>query len=107
MLEQMSTGCTFSLTYITYDSKRKKGGKIISYLEARLAKSEEQPKSRGRTQLEETKQRTAEIKAGRDPRHHKWYTRNIVVMQNGVPTSLVRKIHPPLVTIFNDQIVVA
>jgi len=108
MLEQMETGMPFSLTYVTYDHNRRKGGKLISYMEAKLAKHDEiAKKNRGRTTVEDTRARKQRIKEGRDPRHQKWYTRNITILQNGTTTSLIKKIHPPLVTIFNNQIVVA
>ena len=108
MLEDMDTGADFSISYIKYDRNRKKGGERIDVLQAQLLQPDKEEKvGRGKTPLEELKQRTAQVKAGRDPRHMKWYTRNIRILQDGAPTSLVHKIHPPLVLLFNDQIVVA
>lgn len=108
MLAEMDTGAAFSISYIKYDRQRRKGGDRVDVLEAQLLMPDkEDTLGRGRTPLEETRERTARVKAGRDPRHMKWYTRNIRILQDGAPTSLVHKIHPPLVLLFNDQIVVA
>jgi hypothetical protein len=111
MLAEMELGQVFSLTYVTFDMRRRKGGKLHTLYEARLlgASDEERAAKAGRssTKLEDDLERTALIKAGRDPRHMKWYTRNLRVMQDGLPTSLILKIHPPLVITYNNMIVVA
>lgn len=105
MLAQMDAGAVFSIEFVTYDYQRKRGGNLLQYKEAKLFASEEA--GRGKTKLEETKARKALIKQGRNPNHRRWYTRNIRILQEGQSTSLIVKIHPPLVTKFNDQIVVA
>jgi hypothetical protein len=107
MLEEMELGQPFSLQYVTFDMRRRKGGRIITHHEARLLQKDDQKATRARTKMEDDIERAALIKAGRDPRHMKWYTRNIVLLQDGVPTSVVLKIHPPLVLLFNEMIVVA
>lgn len=107
MLEQMETGLPFSIAYVTYDAQRRKGGQIVRYEEAQLLQADEDQEGRPRTRLEEARHRTIQIKEKRDPRHQRWYTRNIRILQAGHKTSLIKKIHPPLVFLFNDQIVVA
>lgn len=107
MLEMMESGLPFSLTYVTYDSQRKKGGRLITYHEAELLQADEPTPGRQLTKLEETQKRTEDLRTGRDPRHQKWYTRNIRILQNGHRTGVIQKIHPPLVVLFNEKTVVA
>lgn len=100
MLEIMETGATFSMRWVTYDRKRKKGGRILEVKEARLTQPRKK-RERGRplTQIERKKIFKA-------PNHRKWYTRNLVVLQNGEETSEVVKFHPPLVIEFNNYTVI-
>jgi len=104
----MESGAPFSIQVITYDARRKEGGKVVEYGEAVLLSAEEKESLIGRpkTQIEDWAERKATARR-KAPKHRKWYTRNIRVLQDGHPTSIVRKIHPPLVTLFNQQIVVA
>ena len=103
----MDSGATFSMKVVAYDRRRKKGGEIIEYSEAELARKNKEIElvlgQRAMTPIEVKKQ---QLLASRDPHHKKWYTRNIRVLQNGHPTSLIKKIHPPLVLEFNGQKVV-
>lgn len=110
MLAEMETGNPFSMTFVTYDRKRKKGGRIEDIGEAVLLKRD--PKAtndifanRPATPHERRVKKLAELR--RAPKHRKWYTRNIRLLLNGHPTSEIRKIHPPLVTTFNHKTVVA
>lgn len=108
MLLEMETGAPFSCTVVSYDARRKEGGKVVEYTEAQLLATEPKPNAAGRplTQVEEWTERKANA-SRKAPGHRKWYTRNIRVLQNGHPTSIIRKIHPPLVVLFNQKIVVA
>jgi len=99
MLDEMKAGVICSLTVITYDRKRKSGGKIKHFPEMRLY---EEGMELGRPLTEAEKKAFRKKKA---PRHGRHYTRNMVVMQNGTPTSIIRKIHPPLVMRYNGKIV--
>lgn len=107
-LAQMETGDPFSITYITFDRQRKKGGQVQAYTEAVLVltaeRRVEQPQ-RAQTSRERKQAKLQHLKKA--PHHHKWYTRNIQLLVNGHPTGERRKIHPPLVVLFNDKIVVA
>ncbi|PHN06942.1 hypothetical protein CRP01_09000 [Flavilitoribacter nigricans DSM 23189 = NBRC 102662] len=110
MLATMETGRPFSLTFVTYDRKRKCGGRIEDIAEAVLLHRDPESTTdtfanRPATPHEKKVQQLAELR--RDPGHRKWYTRNIRLLVNGHPTGEIRKIHPPLVAIFNQKIVVA
>lgn len=110
MLAQMETGKVFSLTFVTYDRRRKRGGSIEDIAEAVLLQHDptatnEIFANRPATPHEKKVQQLAELR--RAPDHHKWYTRNIRLLVNGHPTGEIRKIHPPLVTRFNQKTVVA
>lgn len=103
-IEFMESGKPFSCKVVSYDLKRKSGGKILEYDEAILVqntKEEEEEAGRPRTNRETQVQRLTEMK--RNPSHRKWYTRNIQLLQDGFPTSLIKKIHPPLIIEFNGD----
>lgn len=109
MLSEMETGEVFSLTFVTYDRKRKRGGRIEDIAQAVLLRHDPEATNdifagRPATPREKKVQQLAELR--RSPQHHKWYTRNIRLLVNGHPTGEIRKIHPPLVALFNDKIVV-
>jgi len=104
MIKYMESGGAFSLIYITYDAKRNKGGKVISYPEAMLLQSTIQQGQRQATAQEAKQEELKRLR--KDPNHGRWYTRNIRLLVNGYPSSVKKKIHPPLVVVFNDQIVV-
>jgi hypothetical protein len=102
ILQAMEAGETFSLTVISYNRKEKAGGKLVEYHEARLHKRGEADGTGGRSSTKvETMQETL-----KNPEHRKWYTRNIQILQDGFPTSIIRKIHPPLIIEFNGKKVV-
>lgn len=100
----MQRGEHFSCTVISYDKRRKKGGDIVEYAEVRLYEpTAEQAATRAATEVEQLRQRLHSV--SRRPSHGKHFTRNVQVCVAGHPTSEIRKIHPPLVVKFNDQIV--
>lgn len=100
IVAQMQTGEVFSCTVISYDKKRKTGGRVLEYAQLRLVGFDrKEKKSRPETRLETLQRKT------KAPRHYKHFTRNAQILVNGHPTSQVVKIHPPLVTKFNQQIV--
>jgi hypothetical protein len=103
MLRVMESGETFSIDKaVSYDRKRKTGGDIIEYPEARLVQAEQEPTSdRPLTRVEQLKKQKARV-----PRHRKWYTRNIRLCIGGHPTGQIRKVHPPLILEFNGKTVV-
>lgn len=106
MLRAMETGAPFSCTVVSYDRRRRKGGQIIEYGEARLLREDEEKQAAGARPLTKQEKLAAALKETKTPRHGKWYTRNIRILQDGHPTSLIKKIHPPLVVFFNHKQVV-
>lgn len=108
VLAWMDSGKPFSCTVVAYDRKRKKGGHLIEYPEAELVKPEEKPAAAVRplTRQEEQRRQLAAGDDGRNPNHRHWYTRNIRELLHGQPTAIIRKIHPPLLLIFNSKTVV-
>lgn len=107
----MKTGKTFSLTIVTFDRKRKKGGEVITYQEAVLCQKAKTPKNRHHRPLTKEEQLRSSLAnedhTRRNPHHKKNYTRNIQLMQNGHPTSARKKIHPPLVVEFDGKKVIS
>ena len=92
---------------VSYDHKRKKGGEILEYPEAvQVIKKEEALRSqRPATRNEKLQAKVREHKS-KNPSHGKHYTRNINVLQDGLPTTIIRKIHPILIIEFNNKKVV-
>ena len=88
MLAKMETGAPFSISYITYDRRRKRGGRIEQFSEAVLLQRPEEeptplPGQRMPTNRERKRRQLEQLR--KDPHHHKWYTRNIQLLVNGHP----------------------
>lgn len=105
-LKRLESGETVDLEVWQYDRKRKKGGDVDSF-SCQLLTGIEQQTVVGRHLTEAEK-----IAAGPDdvdddahisrkPNHTDWYTRNVRIVVNGHPTSVIRKIHPPLIKSLN------
>lgn len=103
VLQYMATGQSFSCRVVTYDRKRKQGGPELHLPEARLldAEKEENPYARPLTARERNLRSPRQHGHTRDPNHHVHFTRNVRVLQDGQPTTIIRKIHPLLITEFN------
>lgn len=109
-LEVMHSGAVFSLKVVTYDRRRKdKSGKIIEYPEASLVwgdggndRSKPRRSERPPTPLERSLSGMDDMDK-RNPNHQGWYTRNIRLYQQGLPTEAIKKIHPPLIIEFNGE----
>ena len=104
MIRYMESGAAFSLIYITFDDRRNKGGKVLAFREAMLLQHSPRQGERQATTKEAKQEELKNLR--KDPHHGRWYTRNIRLLVNGFPSSVVKKIHPPLVVVFNHQIVV-
>lgn len=113
MLNIMESGVAFSMKRVKYDRKRKSGGAVEYIAEAKLFTQEDARKNaenaigagrpltiveRALAEMDEKKQK--------DPDHYHHYTRNMVLLLNGHPSSEIRKFHPPLVLEFNGKKVV-
>ncbi|MEO0334271.1 MAG: hypothetical protein AAF223_21805, partial [Bacteroidota bacterium] len=87
---------------ISYDKKKDIGGEQLEY-RAVLLQKDPQLLMRNATDKELQEQGLEDI---RNPNHRKHYTRNInVVTSDGFRTTIIRKIHIPLLVEFNNQTV--
>ena len=104
ILKEMDSGRPFSLTVVKYDRQRKTGGELLEIPEAILVQADPAPVpgQRAATPYEAATQAAEEAKR-RDPSHFDHYTRNIRILADGTPTSLIRKIHVPLIVCFNGD----
>lgn len=95
VLEEMSTReNTFSITFVTLDKKRKRGGEIIRIEKGIQSGEKPEPKQAETT----TTTTTYNTKSSR-PDHYKHRTRNIFICG----TSQIRKVHIRLITEFNSK----
>lgn len=102
-LKIMHSGQIFTAQCVTFDRTRRTGGEIFDIIEGVLV----QPDEADRPDRPETKtEKTVRAIQKRGPRHAEHYTRNIRLCSAGTPTSVIKKIHPPLLTEFNGKIVV-
>lgn len=100
----MKSGNIFSFKCVTYDKKRKRGGELMEFDEAVLMerpKDDDISKDMGRPLTESEKVEVKKLQ-----RHWDNYTRNLRILQNGTPTSIIKKIHPPLLIEFNGKQVI-
>jgi len=99
ILEHMESGQPFSVSVVSFDKRRKKGGKIKVYPEAVLTQKEkgDRPRTKKEAKAEELQQ------LRKNPHHREHYTRNITILQNGFKTSIIASIHPPLIVEFNGD----
>ncbi len=105
-LRVMETGAPFEVEWVTYDRTRKRGGEIKTYTCQLLQRPEGSDLVAGRapTALEAVQHDLAWAK--KNPNHKDHFTRNLVILQDGQPTNMIRKVHPPLFNYFNGKIVV-
>lgn len=105
-LKVIETGLPFTAVRVTYDRRRKKGGKKEE-IEAIFLVKAKRPAVDGLrppTKMEEKKLQLETSR--RNPNHKKWFTRNVALAVNGVASSEIRTIHPPLFLTFNGKKVV-
>ncbi len=111
-LEYMHSGKPFSLKVVSYDKRRPANtGKVQHVEEAVIVwgdgEKKDKPASGERAmtglemQLAGHYAKGADIK--RNPQHAVHYSRNIRLLQRGVPTEAIKKIHPPLIIEFNGE----
>jgi len=99
----MNSGQVFTCKVVSYDQKRKTGGEINEYRAILMQAEKQGPNLRPMTPREKLK---SESKDKRNPKHKQWYTRNIrIVTHDNYETTMVRKIHIPLIIEFNNQTV--
>jgi len=97
----MNSDRVFSCKVVTYDRNRKQGGEIIE-ISGKMLKHD--PGNKGGRELttQELKQ-YERIGLKKNPNHRKWYSRNIQLWSDGLPTVVIKKIHIPLIVEFNGE----
>jgi len=90
-LKIIESGKPFSCKVVTFDKKRGTGGKIREFAEvvySQPEKSEQVPSS------------VAKPKAAN---HYDNFTRNVLICMNGIPSSVIRKLHLSLLLEVNGK----
>jgi hypothetical protein len=102
-LAYMESGKIFSCKVVSYNRKSDKGGEIKHYPEALLLRQVEETQTNDRpmTTIERLQAKIEMPKLHKNPNHHIHFTRNIRDVQDGHPTGIIYKIHPPLLLEFN------
>lgn len=107
VINTIDSGAPFSCKVVSYDRKRKRGGTIKIIDEGRVARNDQigsSPFTSGTgSERPLTKMEQLEAAKKKAPRHKKNYTRNVIILQEGMDTSLIEKIHPPLIIAFNGK----
>lgn len=101
VLDWIESGRPFRCTCVAYDRRRHTGGSVIELHEAVMLQrsaSRSEAAARGLTRTEKLRARL-----GKNPGHGQWFTRNVQVLQQGQPTAIIKKIHPPLILTFNGK----
>jgi hypothetical protein len=98
VLDEMAKGEPFSMTFVTYDGKRKRMGELI---EVESAKCTWKEKSAEGSKNKAPEGNTEVVVKTRQPNHWENATRNIVI--NGTQ---IRKVHIRLITKFNGKTVI-
>lgn len=109
-LALLDSRAVVSLSVVTYDRQRKKGGKVEHYAECILVQPDE-VEAENQPFAERAPTKAERLLSGydrpaaekRNPQHGEWYTRNIRLIAHGMPTSIIRKIHPALIIECNGQ----
>lgn len=110
LINHVYSGEPFKMSYVTLDLKRKKGGEIKEVAEAigmKVPSDDELRESLKRepTQDEARRLELARLTHRKNPEHRRNFTINYQVLQDGHPTSIIRKFHPSLTLTFNEKIV--
>ena len=96
-LKIMESGEVFSIQFVTFDKKRKTGGYVKHYPEARLLQKEDKKPVVKKSSSSSTARKT------KNPNHWDNATRNIKVIVSGVESSGNKKLHIFLITMFNGK----
>ena len=103
MLEAMNTGLPFSVSFVSYDKQRKKGGEIKYYKEVVLNADVKDKKFLEQTQRANSLLSKERGGVSKNPHHYENSTRTFRVCVNGCKTSTVKKLHIFLVLEFNGK----
>lgn len=96
----IDSGAIFSCEVCSFDQKRRdKSGKRLAYTQVKVAaRHGERAPSRPQTEREKL--------LSKAQNHQAYHTRNVVMCQDGMPTSIVHKIHLPLLETVNGRQIV-
>jgi hypothetical protein len=103
ILSYMESGREFTCKVVTYDRSRRDGGEVIEITGRLLRKDEDARHQGGRNLTKEERKRDSIYGLKRDPNHRRWYTRNIRLYSDGIPTIVIRKVHIPLIVEFQNE----
>lgn len=104
-LQHMQAGKPFTVTFLTYDRNRKRGGQLRT-VRAKLLQKEKVEFAGSEREFTETEKKLGQLDGSKRPNHQKWYTRNIVQLVDGHESSIIIKVHPPLFHEFEGKTVV-
>ena len=96
VIKRIDAGEMFSVSYVTYDAKRKSGGNLREFPEAQITFTKKEKALFARSKK----------KASKPTAHYKNATRNIKTFIGGTEVAGNKRIHLYLITIFNGKTVV-
>ena len=96
VIKRIDAGEMFSISYVTYDSKRKIGGHLKEYPEAQITFTKEEKKRFAKSNR----------KSSKPTAHYKNATRNIKTFVDGTEVAGNKRLHLYLITKFNGKTVV-
>ena len=103
ILNYMESGRVFTCKAVTYDRTRRTGGDVLE-LTGRLLRPDEDPRGEaGRKLTTAEKKKDWVMGITRNPNHRRWYTRNIRLYSDDIPTIVIKKIHIPLIVEFQGE----
>lgn len=97
MLDAMDSGAPFSVEYVKFDYRRKRGGQIQFYPSCIILKNEKKNTATKPADFVDRGRNT------RNPHHYEHSTRSFSVVINGTVTSTIKKLHIYLVLSFNGK----
>lgn len=97
MLAEMNTGRVFSISFVSYDKQRKRGGEVKEYPSAVLLLHEKEPTK------PKADNRESSVGCPTTKNYYEHATRAFRVVINGVQTSAIKKFHLFLVLRFNGK----
>lgn len=119
VLRRLDAGELCGMRVVKYDAQRGRGGDIMDIVECKLLAAEKSPRTYGKQKgaapsPDEDPDAPTPVDAEaanlpddrRDPNHFRHFTRNVRLYQDGSPTSIIRKIHPPLIIEFGGAPVI-
>jgi hypothetical protein len=97
MLQEMNSGRVFSISFVSYDKQRRRGGEVKEYPSAVLLRTDND------TIKPKNDNKKGSVGSSTPPKHYEHATRAFRVVLNGVETSAIKKFHLFLVLQFNGK----